>query len=382
VAPAIEPFRVDVPDAVLADLRERIGRTRFPNQVAGAGWDAGTELTYLQQLLAYWRDEFDWRAVESRLNSLGQSVTEVDGQRIHFLHVRSPEPDALPLIVSHGWPGSVVEFLDVLGPLTDPRAYGGDASDAFHVVAPSLPGYGFSGPTSEPGWTTRRMAGAFAQIMAGLGYGRYGAQGGDWGSLVSANLADLDAAHVCGLHLNFVVTRVHPDEIPSLTPQEQANLVAMNEFRRTGTGYQEIQGTKPQSLGYGLEDSPAGLAAWIVEKFRAWSDCGGDVERSFTKDQLLANVTLYWVTGTITSSTRLYYETRRGGAASVPERFVEAPTGIAVFPGEVTKMPRRWVEERYRVTHWREQPRGGHFAAMEVPDVYVDEVRTFFRTVR
>ncbi|HZP28924.1 MAG TPA: epoxide hydrolase, partial [Acidimicrobiia bacterium] len=220
----IEPFRAEVADAVLVDLRERIARTRLPNQVAGAGWDQGTELGYLQELLAYWRDTFDWRAVEARLNAAGQFVTEVEGQPIHFLHVRSPEPDALPLVVSHGWPGSVVEFLDVIGPLTDPRAHGGDPADAFHVVAPSLPGYGYSGPTSEPGWTTRRMAGAFARIMAELGYERYGAQGGDWGSLVSANLADLDAAHVCGLHLNFVVTRVRRDEIASLTPEEQANL--------------------------------------------------------------------------------------------------------------------------------------------------------------
>jgi microsomal epoxide hydrolase len=378
----IEPYRVDVPDAVIVDLRERLERTRFPNQVRGTGWDMGTELGYLRELLDYWRDDFDWLAVEARLNALGNFVTEVDGQRVHFLHVRSPEPDALPVVISHGWPGSVVEFLDVIGPLTDPRAHGGDPADAFHVVAPSLPGYGFSGPTSEPGWTTRRMAGAFAQIMAELGYDRYGAQGGDWGSLVSANLADVDAAHVCGLHLNFVVTRVVPDEIGSLTTEEQANLVAMQEFRRTGAGYQEIQGTKPQSLGYGLEDSPSGLAAWIVEKFRAWSDCDGDVERSFTKDQLLANVMLYWVTGTITSSARLYYETRRSGTASIPSDFIGVPTGVAVFPGELTKMPRRWVEQHYNVTHWREQPRGGHFAAMEVPDVYVDELRTFFRTVR
>jgi microsomal epoxide hydrolase len=382
VALSIEPFDADVPEAVLADLRDRLARTRFPNQIAGAGWEQGTELGYLQELLEYWRDGFDWRAVEARLNGFGQFVTEVDGQRIHFLHVRSPEPDALPLVVSHGWPGSVVEFLDVLGPLADPRAHGGDPGDAFHVVAPSLPGYGYSGPTSEPGWTARRMAEAFARIMAELGYDRYGAQGGDWGSLVSANLADVDPDHVCGLHLNFVVTRVRPDEIAELTPEEQAGLAAMREFRRTGAGYQEIQGTKPQSLGYGLEDSPAGLAAWIVEKFRAWSDCGGDVERSFTKDQLLANITLYWVTQTIKSSARLYYETRRIGRAANPHGYVGVPTGIAVFPGEVTKVPRRWVEQDYNVTHWREQPRGGHFAAMEVPDVYVDELRTFFRTVR
>jgi len=376
------PFRVEVPDDELADLRRRLTATRLPNQLTGVGWDEGTELTYLRQLLTYWRDGFDWRVQEARLNAFDQFTTSHEGQRIHYLHVRSPEPDALPLVLLHGWPGSIVEFLDVIGPLTDPVGHGGRAADAFDVVVPSLPGYGFSGPTSEPGWHPRRIAGAVAKVMADLGYDRYGAQGGDWGSIVAANLADLDATHVAGLHLNFITVPAPDGDRSELTEQEQADLARVREWRRTGTGYQEIQGTKPQTLGYALDDSPAGLAAWIVEKFRAWSDCDGDIERSFTKDQLLTNVMVYWVTRTATSSVRLYHEMRQAGRAAIPQAYVGVPTGIARYPGEVTKLPRRWIERRYHVTHWAELPRGGHFAAMEVPAVFTDDVRTFFGTVR
>jgi pimeloyl-ACP methyl ester carboxylesterase len=379
----MEPFRVEVPDEVLDDLRDRLRRTRLPNQVAGAGWEQGTELSYLRDLLAYWADGFDWRAQEQRLNRFEQHLTDVDGQRIHLVHARSPEPDALPLLLVHGWPGSVVEFLDVLGPLTDPAAHGGDPADAFHVIAPSLPGFTFSGPTTEPGWNPRRMADAFTRVMAELGYERYGAQGGDWGSLVCSNVADLVPDRVAGLHLNFVAVGAPKTQgEDSLSPEEQAALDAMHEWRRTGAGYQEIQGTKPQSLGYALEDSPAGLAAWIVEKFTAWSDCGGDVERSFTKDQLLTNITAYWATATATSSLRIYYEVRRTGRSSLPTARITVPTGVANFPAEVTKPPRSWVEHRYEVVHWTEPPRGGHFAAMEVPELFVDDVRTFFRGLR
>ncbi len=313
-----EPHRVDVPDAVLADLRDRLRRTRYPNAIEGAGWEPGTELSYLRQLVDHWIDGFDWRAQEARLNAHDQCTTTVDGQRIHMIHARSVEPDALPLLLVHGWPGSVVEFLDVIGPLTDPRAHGGDASDAFHVVAPSLPGYPFSGPTTEAGWHPRRIAAAFVEIMTALGYDRFGAQGGDWGYLVTSNVADLAPGRVVGLHLNFVVARRPDGDDAPLARDEQDALTAMHEWRRTGTGYQEIQGTKPQTLGYGLEDSPAGLAAWLVEKFRAWSDCDGDLERAFTKDQLLTNITSYWVTATATSSCRLYYEARRAGRGRVP----------------------------------------------------------------
>ncbi len=380
---AITPFRVDVPDAALSDLRERLSRTRLPNQVDGVAWDQGTDRGYLADLLAYWRDEFDWRAAEARINAFDQFVTEVDGQQIHFVHHRSPEPDALPLLISHGWPGSIVEFLDVIGPLTDPRAHGGDPASAFHVVAPSLPGYGFSGPTRAPGWNPRRIAEAYVGLMAALGYDRYGTQGGDWGSIVAANMADLDPAHVAGLHLNFLTVPKPADADPAaLTPDEQADLAAIHGWRQTGAGYQEIQGTKPQTLGYALEDSPAGLAAWIVEKFGAWSDGGPDPEASFTRDQLLTNITVYWVTATATSSTRLYYEMRQVGRAAIPQEYVAVPTGVANFPGEVTRTPRSWAEHRYNITHWTEQPRGGHFAAMQVPDLFVDDVRAFFRTVR
>ncbi|MFO1538057.1 MAG: epoxide hydrolase family protein [Actinomycetota bacterium] len=378
----VTPFRPEVPEAVLADLRDRLARTRLPNQVAGAGWDQGTERGYLEDLLASWRT-FDWRSVEARLGAFDQFVTEVDGQRIHFVHQRSPEPDALPLLISHGWPGSVLEFLDVIGPLTDPRSHGGDPADAFHVVAPSLPGYGFSGPTSAPGWHPRRIASAYARLMAALGHDRYGAQGGDWGSIVCANVADLDPAHVAGLHLNFLaVPRPEGADPADLPAADLADLARTAEWRRTGAGYQEIQGTKPQSLGYGLEDSPAGLAGWIVEKFGAWSDGAPDPEAAFTREQLLANLTLYWVTATATSSTRLYYEMRRMGRAALPQAFVGVPTGVANYPGEVTRTPRSWAERRYHITHWVEQPRGGHFAAMQVPDLFVADVREFFRTVR
>jgi microsomal epoxide hydrolase len=382
---AIQPFLVEVRQAVLDDLHERIDRTRLPNQIAGIGWKQGTELGFLTELVGYWRAHYDWRAAEARLNAFEHVITEVEGQRIHAIHARSPEPDALPLLLVHGWPGSVVEFLDVLGPLTDPAAHDGDARDAFHVIAPSLPGFGFSGPTHETGWHPRRIAGAFIGLMAALGYERYGAQGGDWGSLVCSNVADLAPDAVAGLHLNFVVVGAPKGvDVPPLTEDEEAALNGLAGWRRHGAGYQEIQGTKPQTLGYALEDSPVGLCAWIVEKFSAWSD-GGDgtaAPTSFTFDQLLTNVTTYWVTGTAASSTRIYWEMRQAGRNALPQSRVDVPTGIANYPAEVTRMPRSWIEHRYNVTHWTEQPRGGHFAAMEVPDLFVPDVREFFRTVR
>lgn len=377
-----EPYLVHVGDDVLDDLRDRLRRTRFHPAIADAAWLAGTDPAYLRELVGYWSDGFDWRAQEARINAFGQLTTSVDGQPIHLIHARSPEPAATPLLLVHGWPGSIVEFLDVIGPLTDPRAHGGDPADAFHVVAPSLPGYPFSGPTVAPGWHPRRIAAAFVEIMDALGYERYGAQGGDWGYLVTSNVADLAPDRVVGLHLNFVVARPPAGQQLAITDDEQRQLDAARAWRRTGAGYQEIQATKPHTLGAGLDDSPAGLAAWLVEKFRDWSDCGGDVERSFTKDQLLTNITAYWATVCATSSCRLYYESRQAGAAGLPTGFVGVPTGVANFPAEVTKVPRSWVESSYRLVHWTHPRRGGHFAAMEVPDLFVDDVRTFFRTVR
>jgi len=370
-----------VPEVVLDDLRTRLAGTRLPNAIDGIGWDQGTDRSYLEHLLEHWRDRYDWRSCERRLAAHDEHEIVVDGQRIHAVVARSPHADAVPLLLVHGWPGSVVEFLDVLGPLTDPVAHGGDAADAFHVVAPSLPGFGFSGPTHARGWNPRRIAEACLTLMADLGFDRYGAQGGDWGSLVTANVADLAPDRVVGLHLNFVTVPPPKDGAP-LTDEEEARLARLAEWRTDGAGYQEIQGTRPQTLGYGLEDSPAGLCAWIVEKFRAWADCGGDVERAFDRDRLLDNITLYWVTATATSSCRIYWEMRQAGRAALPQSFVQVPTGIASFPAEVTRLPRRWVEGRYNVVHWTEPVRGGHFAAMEVPELFVDDVRSFFRIVR
>ena len=374
-----EPFRVAVPDEALADLRARLTHARWPNEIVGAGWDYGTDLGYLRDLVGYWGNGFDWRAREAALNSFDQFTTSIDGQRVHFVHQRSAVPDALPLLLVHGWPGSVVEFLDAIPLLSSPA----DPADAFHVVAPSLPGYAFSGPTSEPGWHPRRMASAFGRLMASLGYDRYGVQGGDWGSIVVANVADLEPDHVAGLHLNFLsAPRPAGERTASLPAEEQSRIEEMRAWQQNESGYSAIQGTKPQTVGYALDDSPVGLAGWIVEKFRGWSDCGGDVERSFTRDQLLTNVSVYWFTATATSSARLYFEMRRAGAAAVPQAPITVPTGVANYPGEVTKVPRAWAERRYNITHWVDMPRGGHFAAMEVPELFVDDVRAFFRTVR
>jgi pimeloyl-ACP methyl ester carboxylesterase len=373
------PFRVDVPELVLSDLMARVRSMRWPNEIADAGWDQGTDLTYLRRLAAYWADGFDWRAHEAALNRFDQFRVEIDGQPIHFLHVRSGRADALPLMLVHGWPGSVVEFLGVIDALT---AVDGGASP-FDLVIPSLPGYGFSGPTTQPGWHPRRIAQAFGQVMEQLGYSRYGVQGGDWGSLVVANMADLAPDRVAGLHLNFLsAPRPEGVRTSSLPAEDQANIEAMRRWREEGAGYSAIQSTRPQTLGYALEDSPVGLAGWIVEKFRAWSDCHGDIDTSFSMDQLLTNITLYWVTGTATSSARLYYETRIAGAQAIPQAPIVVPTGIANYPAEVTKPPRAWAERRYNITHWTDLPRGGHFAAMEVPEIFVADVRQFFDTVR
>ena len=373
-----EPFRVSVPDTVLADLHDRLGAARLPGAIAGAGWDQGTSLDYLRELLAYWREEFSWRRQEERLNQLDHFTEDIDGQRIHFVYQRSGQPGALPVLLAHGWPGSIVEFLDVVGPLTAP-----DTGELpFDLIIPSLPGYGFSGPTTEPGWHPRRIAAAFTELLRRLGVERYGVQGGDWGSIVAANMADLAPDRVAGLHLNFLAApRPEGLRTASLTPEDQARIQAMRRWQDTETGYSAIQGTRPQTIGYALEDSPAGLAAWIVEKFRAWSDCGGDIERSFTKDQLLTNITLYWVTATATSSARLYYEMRQAGRGAVPAAPITVPTGIAQYPGEITRTPRDWAEQRYNITHWAELPRGGHFAAMEVPDLFAADIRQFFSTV-
>lgn len=378
---SIEPFEVSVTQSAIDDLTSRLANARWPDQLPDAGWEYGTDRQYLQTLCEYWRQDYDWDAFEKRLNRFDQYVTTVDGQRLHFYHIRSPEPTARPLLLSHGWPGSVAEFLDVFGPLTDPAAHGGDPADAFHVVAPSLPGYGFSGPTSEQGYGIREVADAFAALMAQLGYETYFAQGGDWGALVTAILGANYPDRVDAIHTNMLFLKPSSlsDPMDMLDEQGMADYRATKEFRDHETGYQELQSTKPQTAAYGLTDSPTGLAGWIIEKFHGWSDCDGDIESSFDRDRLLDNLSIYWLTETINSSMRLYYET--DDRAAIPDT-VDVPTGHARYPAEITKTPRAWAEAVYDIVHWNEQPEGGHFAAMEVPDLYVEDVRSFFRTVR
>jgi pimeloyl-ACP methyl ester carboxylesterase len=378
---AIEPFEIHVDDAKLDDLRARLSLVRYPDQIEGSGWDYGIPTGYVRELVDYWRDEFDWRAQEARLNSLDQHLTTIDGQPIHFVHARSRHPDAVPMLLLHGWPGSVVEFLDVIPRLTEPDAHGARAEDAFHVVAPSLPGYGFSGPTRDRGWDAWRIARAFAELMHRLGYVRYGAQGGDWGAQVATRIAAVDEEHCVALHLNMPIA-TKPDEPVPLTDQDEADLAAMLRFQRSESGYALEQATKPQTLGMALNDSPAGLLAWIVEKFRAWSDCDGHPENVFTRDQLITNVMVYWLSSTITSSARLYWEHQHQSAGEGEPGFVATPTGVARYPKEVVRFPRSWIERRYNITHWVDMPRGGHFAAMEQPGLFVDDVRSFFRLMR
>jgi epoxide hydrolase len=378
MSPAIEPFRVAVDDEVLDDLRSRLAGARLPDQIEGTGWEYGIPAGYLRTLVEYWRDAYDWRAQEARINDLDHFRTTIDGQSIHFIHARSPHADAFPLLLVHGWPGSIVEFLDVIPRFTRPEVYGGDARDAFHVVVPSLPGYGFSEPPRTRGWDVPRIARAFIELMRRLEYARYGAQGGDWGAQVATRIGGLDPAHCAAIHLNMPIADRPAGDV-ALTAEDKADLAAMQRFGREESGYALEQGTKPQTLGVALGDSPAGLLAWIVEKFRAWSDCDGDPENVFTRDQLITNVMIYWITRTITSSARLYWEHAK---STEPSQYVGVPTGVARYPKEVVRYPRSWVERAYNVTHWADMPRGGHFAAMEQPELFADDVRTFFRTVR
>jgi len=376
---AIRPFRISVPQAEVDDLRDRLGRTRWPDQLPGVGWDYGIELVVVQELAEYWRTGYDWRAAERRLNEFPQFTTVIDGQNVHFMHVRSAEPDALPLIMTHGWPGSVVEFTEVIGPLTDPAAHGGDRGDAFHMVVPSIPGFGFSGPTRERGWNVNRVARAWDELMRRLGYPRYGAQGGDWGSSISRELGVLVPEHLVGVHLNML-TPVMPADPPSdLSDADLARVERLQTFRRTGRGYGAIQSTRPQTVGYGLTDSPAGQLAWIAEKFGEWTD--GGLPGAVDRDQMLTNISVYWLTRTAGSSARLYYEAARAGSWGAPAPS-SAPTGVAVFPAEIAAPVRRLAELSNHIVHWTEFDRGGHFAAMEEPDLLVGDVREFFRAFR
>jgi pimeloyl-ACP methyl ester carboxylesterase len=400
----IEPFHIAVTDEEIEDLRAALRRTRWPDQVEGVGWDHGADLAYVQDLVAYWADEFDWRAVEARLNEEHHfrarleahddkdAAGAADAIGVHFVHHRGVGPDPLPIVLTHGWPSSFFEFHDVIGPLTDPAAHGGDPADAFDVVVPSLPGYGFSDIPRTPGMTPRRIASLWVELMRGLGYERFGAQGCDWGAVVTGLLGLDHPDHVVGIHLGMVTLApaARPEPRPEPTEEEQAFVARSKQWTRTEAGYTQIQATKPQTLGYGLTDSPAGLAAWIVEKFRAWSECNGDPESVFTRDDLLTNLSIYWFTRTINSANRLYYESRLAPVRLAPGERVTVPAGFLlerVLPeGHATRNigapPRSRAELVYDVRRWTIAARGAHFPAWETPDIYVDDVRTFFRELR
>jgi pimeloyl-ACP methyl ester carboxylesterase len=374
----LEPFEVRLGDAEIADLRERLARTRWPERETVDDWAQGIPLAYTQELCRYWADDYGFGFVD-RINAHPQFRTTIDGLGIHFLHVRSPEPDALALVLTHGWPGSVVEFLDVIGPLTDPRAHGGDVADAFHVVVPSLPGYGWSDKPTEAGWKVPRIASAWAELMTRLGYERYGAQGGDWGAGVTTALAEQKPAGLVGIHLNMGVATPDPSTMSDLTPVEQKALDDLGVHLASGTGYSTQQSTRPQTLGYGLTDSPAGQCAWIAEKFWAWTDCDGHPEKALSKDQMLDNISVYWFTATAASSARLYWESFKESHRAE----IEVPSGISIYPREIIRPSRRWAEKRFTDLRWHEElDRGGHFAAFEQPGSFVEQVRGFFRLVR
>jgi len=379
----VQPFRITIEQTDLDDLRDRLVRTRWPDELPGVGWSRGVPLAYLKELAEYWRTSYDWRTHEARLNEFPQFTTEIDGQNIHFLHVRSPEPDATPLMLIHGWPGSIVEFLDVIEPLTNPRAHGGDASDAFDLVIPSLPGHAFSGPLSEPGWTDSRIARAFTELMARLGYDRYGVQGGDVGAFIAPQMGRLGPDHVIGVHVNALVTfpTGDPADMAALTEAEHRRLALHKNFRDDQMGYAQIQGTRPQTVAYGLTDSPVGQLAWIVEKFQEWTDPAAELpDAAIDRDRILTNVMLYWLTNTARSSANSYYERFHDASMWAPKERSTVPTGVAVFTTDVAI--RRFAEKTNTIVHWSEFDRGGHFAAMEVPDLFVGDVRAFFRSFR
>ncbi len=379
----ITEFTIDVGAEELDDLRRRLELTRWPEPetvvASDEPWSQGMPLGITQELTDHWRDRYDWRRVESRLNALPQFRTHLDGLGIHFLHVRSPETDALPLVLTHGWPGSVVEFLDVIGPLTDPVAHGGSAADAFHLVVPSLPGFGWSDRPTEPGWNVARIAAAWEQLMLRLGYERFGAQGGDWGSMVTAALGTNHPEHLAGIHLNMPLVLPDPATMDDLTERELEALAAFDHYQQWDSGYSTQQSTRPQTLGYGLTDSPVGQMAWIVEKFWAWTDCDGDPRNAVDADRLLDNVMVYWTTRSAASSARLYWESFKQPDFSP----VSVPVGCSIFPKEIFRTSRRWVEQRFTdLRHFGELDRGGHFAAFEQPELFVSELRSAFASMR
>ena len=376
---AITPFRLSVPEAELTDLRARLDRTRWPEKETVGDWSQGSPLDRVQALCAYWRTSYDWRRCEARLNALGQFRTHIDGLDIHFLHVASPHPRAMPLLITHGWPGSVIEFLKVIGPLTDPPAYGGDPADAFHVIAPSLPGFGFSQKPAHTGWGVPRIAAAWVRLMERLGYHRWLAQGGDWGAAVTTAIGALRPAGCAAIHVNMPLVYPTAADREGAGPRELDYFKGQQFYRDWDSGYAKLQSTRPQSLGYGLVDSPAGLAAWIYEKYQAWTDNTGAPEDALSHDEMLDNIMMYWLPGAGASAARLYWESFSAFASTR----LELPVGVSIYPREITRPTRTWAERFMSdIIHWRELDRGGHFAAWEEPDLYVSEIRSCFAQVR
>lgn len=381
----VTPFQVDISDAVLQDLKERLDRTRWPDEIPGSSWDYGSNLDYLKELVAYWRTQFDWRAQEKLINSFSHFKTDVDGLDIHFIHEKGKGPNPMPLVITHGWPGTFFEMYKIIPMLSDPASHGGDPADAFDVVAPSLPGYGFSDAGQKRGLDIFTIADMWAKLMSDkLGYPRFAAQGGDWGARVTAKLGLSHGDKVVGIHTTSTTspTPYLGPGAKELSDAEKGMLKQREQWLTDEGGYSHIQSTKPQTLSYGLNDSPAGLAAWIVEKYRRWSDCGGDVESRFTKDELLTTVTLYWVTQSINSSTRLYYESFSKAWNLAKDEKIQVPVAVAAFPRENTVPLREWSERSYNVQHWTDMPAGGHFAALEEPLRLVEDIRDFFRGLR
>jgi len=373
-----KPFRIQVTDADLDELKARIESTRWPEAETVDDWSQGMPLAYAQELAEYWCHQYNWREREANLNRFDHWIDEVNGLDIHFIHQRSKNVDAFPLLITHGWPGSVAEFSKVIEPLVDPEAHGGSAADAFHVICPSLPGYGFSGKPNESGWGVAKIALTWDSLVASLGYDHYGAQGGDWGSAVTTQLGR-NGGRCIAIHTNMPIGRPTPESLENPDEIEKAALERLGYYQESDSGYSKQQSTRPQTVGYGLVDSPVGQMTWIVEKFWSWMDCDGHPENILTKDELLDNVMIYWITKSGASSARLYWESFGQFSEGDP---VEVPTGVASFPAEIIRSPRRWCESRYNITHWTDMERGGHFGAFEQPELFVDDVRTFFANVR